>query len=249
MKSNDINDFVEQFDSQLIKVDENNKVMLVDIVLGIKEVVYLKSKRGHKIIRRMAKSLALRLSQKGVEEICEELEAVAFDLESEPIKHHKRYALSKDGISTEIDMCNGSVVQVSPGKAEIIDHVPDSYFMRPDFQQPTVMPNLGLSNKQIPAALKDLRSFINTDDVTYFILVGYITYLLATPKAKGLPYPILVIQGDKGSGKSFFCNNIIRGVVDPSTMSGVALTKKNGRLRINFKQYVSGCVRQFTFTH
>lgn len=89
-----------------------------------------------------------------------------------------------------------------------------------------VMPNLALSNEQISATLKSLRSFINTDDETYFILICYLTYLMATPKAKGLPYPILVIQGDKGSGKSFFCNNVIRGIIDPNSMSGVALTRK-----------------------
>ncbi|MCV5951024.1 hypothetical protein OFN94_40085, partial [Escherichia coli] len=64
-----------------------------------------------------------------------------------------------------------------------------------------VTPKLPCSDMK--SALKKLRNFINTDQDTFLLLVAYMTYLMAHPKAKGVPYPILMIQGEKGAGKSF----------------------------------------------
>jgi hypothetical protein len=220
---------MQQFDENNLKIDKDNNVYLVNEVKGIKEIMLLNSQRGHGFIRKIAKSLGIKLSKKVVDEICDELEATAFDIDGEKIQHHKRYALSENRDQVVLDLCNGYVATLSNGNAELVSNANDIesvYFMRPDSQQPMVLPNLSLNQESDSDAIKRLKSFINTDTDTFFILICYLTYLMANPKARGLSYPIVVIQGEKGCGKTFFCNNVVRGIIDPSSMSGIPFSGK-----------------------
>tara|TARA_R110000737_G_scaffold314184_1_gene323880 strand:- start:3698 stop:5494 length:1797 start_codon:yes stop_codon:yes gene_type:complete len=58
--------------------------------------------------------------------------------------------------------------------------------------------------------------YLNMVKEHMLILVAYLTYILAHPKQADVGYPILVIKGEQGSGKSFLCKSLIRALVDPN---------------------------------
>ncbi|MEZ9275520.1 ATP-binding protein [Vibrio sp. 10N.286.54.B2] len=228
MKSNkeDLNKVVEQFKSEHFKLDNNNQSVYIEVSGGIPEVIPVRSARFRKIIRKSAKQSGLRLKTAQVDELVEEFDAIAFE-NDEKIETQIRYALSKDKQTVWIDLCNGTTVKLSAGKVELTTGVDDGvYFTRPDYQQPMMIPNLDIDGEGIKKAIQQFKRLVNTDTNTLFLLIGYMTYVMSNPKARGVPYPILAIQGEKGSGKSFFCNNVLRGMLDPSAMSGLTLTRK-----------------------
>ncbi|PHJ41258.1 ATP-binding protein [Vibrio sp. PID17_43] len=223
-----ISEFLGQFNSKIVKQDETRKTYLVEHLPEVKLAVPLESDKGKQLLRKYAKRAEFRLvGSHSVKEACDEVEAIAWDYEQPLIKPQIRYGtVNKESVT--IDLMNGSVVQLSAEGVEVLESIPaynDAlYFSRPNFQLPMVMPKLPCENTVTP--LKKLRKFINTDDSTFFLLVAYMTYLMAHPKEKGVPYPILMIQGEKGAGKSFFCNNILRGLLDPSAMPLLAFPNK-----------------------
>lgn len=228
MKSNkvDLNKVVEQFKSEHFKLDSNNQSVYVSADGGIPEVIPVRSDKFKKQVRKISKQIGLRLKIAQVDELVEEFDAIAFE-NDEKIETQIRYALGKYKKTVWIDPCNGTVLKLSAGKVELTADVDDGvYFTRPNYQQPMVIPNLDVDGEGIKKTIKQFQGIVNTDTHTFFLLIGYMTYVMSNPKAKGVPYPILAIQGEPGSGKSFFCNNIIRGMLDPNSMSGLTLTRK-----------------------
>lgn len=65
-----------------------------------------------------------------------------------------------------------------------------------------------------------LLSYLNMEEDLKYLVIGYITYLLAFPRNKDVVFPVLAVNGSQGSGKTFFLKWILRGFIDPST-SGV----------------------------
>ncbi|WP_318496157.1 ATP-binding protein [Photobacterium leiognathi] len=223
------NKFFSMFDENNLKIDESENVFIINRTKHLNEAILLESKSGKRFIRKKAKEVGLRLSKKGIEEVIEELETMAFEFDSYSIHCHKRYALSLKDKSVLIDLGNDDIVKVNASGVTFVNDDSDTdgvYFSRSEHQLPMVMPNLELGNDDVTNTLKKLHKYINTDTNTFFLVVCYITYLMANPKAKGVPYPIFVIQGEKGAGKSFFCGNVICNIVDPSKMINLDLTRR-----------------------
>jgi hypothetical protein len=91
------------------------------------------------------------------------------------------------------------------------------------FHQPQTMQSL-----PIPAEKGDWRAllaFLNMSEEEKLLFVGWITYVFAHPRDPSTGYPLLVIRGSQGTGKSFLCKSIIRGLVDPN-VSGIQLFPK-----------------------
>jgi hypothetical protein len=185
------------------------------------------------MLRKFAKRVELRLVGKDVKEAFEEVKAIAWEHEQPLIKPQIRYGMAPSSDAVTIDLSNGQIVQLSAQGVDVLDSMPASneelYFQRPSFQLPMVTPKLPCVDTK--SALAKLRKFINTDTHTFFLLVAYMTYLIAHPKAKGVPYPILMIQGEKGAGKSFFCNNVLRGLLDPSAVSGLSMPSETNLIK------------------
>jgi hypothetical protein len=59
--------------------------------------------------------------------------------------------------------------------------------------------------------IEELLRFLNVPEDQYMLIVGW---LLSTLRPKG-PFPILVVNGEQGSGKSLACR-MLRALVDPS---------------------------------
>ncbi|WP_104039900.1 ATP-binding protein [Vibrio hyugaensis] len=226
-KKDELKKVIEQIPSTQFKLNKkNDSSVFLDISKGIAEVIPVRGDKFKKVIRQKAKQIGLRLKQAQVDELVEEFDAIAFE-NDEVIEAQIRYALSEDKQTVWIDLCNGSIAKLSAGKVALVDVVDDGiYFSRPTYQLPMTMPNVEIDSGGIKKALKQFKSLVNIDTNTFFLLLGYMTYVMSNPKARGVPYPILAIQGEKGCGKSFTCNNVLRGLLDPSSMSGLSLTRK-----------------------
>ncbi|MFM2599329.1 ATP-binding protein [Vibrio fortis] len=222
-------EFLEQFTPSVVKQDESRTPYLIEYTGESKQAIPLASDKGEQMLRKFAKRVELRLVGKNVKDAFEEVKAIAWEHEQPLIKPQIRYGMAPGTETVTIDLSNGQIAQLSAQGVEVLDTMPASneslYFQRPSFQLPMVAPKLPCSDMK--SALKKLRNFINTDQDTFLLLVAYMTYLMAHPKAKGVPYPILMIQGEKGAGKSFFCNNVLRGLLDPSAVSAMAFPKQS----------------------
>jgi len=104
-----------------------------------------------------------------------------------------------------LDLCNErwEVVEITSKGWQIISNSPVK-----------LIRNRGM--RSIPEPLKggsidELQEFLNIKEEQWKLVVGF---LVACLKPKG-PYPILCIQGEQGSGKSFFCR-LIKNLIDPS---------------------------------
>lgn len=228
-EKNVVAEFLEQFTPSVVKQDESRTPYLIEHTGESKQAIPLESDRGEQMLRKFAKRVELRLVGKSVKEAFEEVKAIAWEHEQPLIKPQIRYGMAPSSDAVTIDLSNGQVVQLSAQGVDVLDSMPASneelYFQRSSFQLPMVTPKLPCVDMK--SALKKLRDFINTDQDTFLLLVAYMTYLMAHPKVKGVPYPILMIQGEKGTGKSFFCNNVLRGLLDPSAVSAMAFPKQS----------------------
>ncbi|MFB1084383.1 ATP-binding protein [Vibrio diabolicus] len=233
-----IDKILESFTREDIKRDQTRKSKLIIHEGALKEAVLPVSERGIKRIRQAAKGADIRLLPEQIESaVVPELEGLAWDYDDAKISPVMRYAQSDDGTAVILDLCNdkNQVVEIKGGSVQILDTPPASnenvYFTRSDEMLPMVTPVFPEGDERV--SLNKLRPFIHTDDRTFFILLGYITYLMSHPKSRGLPYPILMIQGDKGSGKSFFCNNVIRNLIDPVTLEGISLERSSEKFHLS----------------
>jgi hypothetical protein len=83
--------------------------------------------------------------------------------------------------------------------------VPPTRFIRPRGLRPLVTPVAG-------GCLSELREFVNVGNDEDFVLV--IGWLIAALRPTG-PYPVLIINGEHGAGKSICCR-VIRRLIDPN---------------------------------
>ncbi|WP_019617254.1 hypothetical protein [Psychromonas ossibalaenae] len=225
-----MNDIIEQFKPEYLRVDDKGGAyVLVEKGASIEAIkINIKNTKFKQLLRKLARKLGVSLKKSDIEELVEEIESRAWEHEETPISIQIRNALSLDKQSIIIDLCNakGELIELSAGGVEVLDkpnaNTESAVFYRPECTKPMIEPEF----TDIKSGLKKLHPFINTDQTTFFQLVGYMTYLIAHPKACGVPYPILLIQGEKGSGKSFFSNNIIRPLLDPSSLDGLRMPKR-----------------------
>ena len=60
------------------------------------------------------------------------------------------------------------------------------------------------------SGIETLRGYVNCDDAGFMLIVGW---LVAAMRPSG-PYPILVVNGRQGTGKTFLCG-LLRSITDP----------------------------------
>jgi putative DNA primase/helicase len=76
--------------------------------------------------------------------------------------------------------------------------------------------------------IEELRRFVNASDEDFMMVVAW---LVAAMRHHG-PYPILVLNGEQGSGKSFF-SRMLRSLVDPSAAPIRAVPKDDRDLVVS----------------
>ena len=130
-----------------------------------------------------------------------------------------RVAPIDEGIEIDQGDDNHTRVRITAGKVELITEGSETLFFRPSTMLPMAKPaetgDLNLLNK-----------YLNMGAVEQVLLIAWISYTLAHPKAPTSKYVILVLLGGQGTGKSSLCNNVISKVIDPGQI-GVQIMPKN----------------------
>lgn len=115
-------------------------------------------------------------------------------------------------------------VEVGKDEIRIIDSPPVK-LMRSPAMRPLPEPDFGES-------INRLRQFINVRSDDDFTLV--VAWLIMAFRPTG-PYPILVVNGEQGTGKSFFCR-LIRGLIDPRRAPNRGVPKEDRDLVVSAGQ-------------
>jgi hypothetical protein len=176
----------------------------------------LRSERVTRALRVHAKMNEMQLNKNRLEELVDELDALAYE-EGESITVHYRVAPVADGYTYHL---GGSwYLLVAQGIVSVVNKPPyEIYFMESSTMLAAPVPTLRVD---VPALLR----WFNCDNAQKLLLLAWLTYTVATPKAAKLPYPILVVRAPAGSGKTFICSKVIRQLVDPSLVASQAMPK------------------------
>jgi putative DNA primase/helicase len=121
-----------------------------------------------------------------------------------------------------IDLCDAHwrAVEITRNDWRVVSSVPVK-FMRPASLRPMPVPEAGIM-------IEELRRFINVSEDEFMLIVGW---LLSTLRPKG-PFPILVVNGEQGAGKSMACR-MLRALVDPSAAAIRSVPKDDHNLIVS----------------
>lgn len=133
--------------------------------------------------------------------------------------------IAEQGNTIYIDLCNKGweVVKVDADGWEIISKSPIR-FIRSKSQKELPRPKIG-------GSISELRQFLNYKDEEDWKL--NVAWILSTLRS-GIPYPVLIIQGEQGSAKST-TTKVLKAIVDPSELSLRNLPKEERDLSIAAK--------------
>jgi putative DNA primase/helicase len=122
-----------------------------------------------------------------------------------------------------LDLCDVQwrAVEISPDSWRVIQEPPVKLLRSPSMR-PLPEPEGG-------SMIEELEGFLNVRGDEDFKLV--VAWLVAALRPRG-PYPILVANGEQGSGKSVFCR-MLRLLVDPSVASIRAVPKDDRDLVVS----------------
>ncbi|GHA67476.1 ATP-binding protein [Photobacterium aphoticum] len=203
---------------------------------AITKCIPLMSQEMSNIIRKKAREgLDLRVRSNIIEEVKAELEAMAYESPVFTGQLAQRVGLDPITKSVLIDQGDegSTLLLLRDGKVEIIKDG-DEFHHVPFLRSPQM---LALATPDLTGSWRDgiklLHPYVNTSTSELMMLIVYITYVLAHPKAVGVPYPILVILAEKGSGKSFTSGNIVRGLTDPNTNATLTFPRSDKDLAIH----------------
>jgi hypothetical protein len=229
-----IKQLIGTFPPETLVADSHERVYAA--FKGTNIIIAVKSSKFLKVVRQQAKANDLRLNKGELQDVVDDIESSYFEDEKTLIVPSVRGALCQNGaVVYDLAQDDGTVVKLSGGAPELIPNseaVDCDKFRQPESMLPMVTP---IFTERWKLELCKLLPYINTDQSSFVILLGYLTYLITHPKSKGVPYPILVIQGQQGSGKSFFCNNVIRALIDPNASASLRLPKRDQDLAIQLE--------------
>lgn len=100
-------------------------------------------------------------------------------------------------------------VRIAPGRVELLRRGSTTLFTR----SPVAQAMASLADE---GDLQRLKRYVNLSPVQFTLYVAWLTYTLAHPKVDGSIYPLLVLVGGQGTGKSHVCKVTMR-LTDPSS--------------------------------
>ncbi|MFT6435106.1 MAG: hypothetical protein ACJAVI_003157 [Candidatus Azotimanducaceae bacterium] len=145
-----------------------------------------------------------------ITDIVDQLSAHAL-VEGQQVEIFYRVAPVEDGIELDIGDDSNTRILVKPGNVDVLSSGSSSFFKRTQV----------CSSLPLPAEKGDIglfRKWLNLSDSDAVLLTAYITYTIAHPKVSSSKFPILVILGDQGTGKSFLVSNCILRLIDPTKL-------------------------------
>ncbi|MGR6752086.1 hypothetical protein [Aeromonas taiwanensis] len=176
----------------------------------------LKAERVRRGMHSHAKKVGMGLNRTRFEEVLDELDAITFE-DGETITAHYRVAPMLGGYLYHLG--DGRFLQATDGRAVVTTTIPNGLY----FTETSTM--IAAPTPELKFDLKALLKWFNCSDKEKLLLLAWLTYTVATPKAAQLPYPILVVRAPAGSGKTFMCSRVIRQLVDPCQVASQTMPK------------------------
>ena len=132
-----------------------------------------------------------------------------------------RVANLGDHIYIDLGTPDLDIVEISKEGWQIIPAPSSINFIRKNSTTPFPIPEKG-------GHVSELNRFVNMDDTQFKLAVGWIVGALAGKK----PYPLLILQGEQGTGKST-ATKILRTFVDPTSVPLRSPPKKDDDLLVS----------------
>ncbi len=141
------------------------------------------------------------------------------------LKQEVGLRITRHGNAIYIDLCNPKwqQIEITPVRWRVIEMKASPV----RFRRSKGM--LALPHPERNGDLNHIRNLLNLDNDSNFILVA--SYLIGAMNPSG-PFPILIIQGEQGSGKSTL-TNCIRNLLDPSSVPSRTLPRTERDLAIS----------------
>ncbi|MFT4161774.1 bifunctional DNA primase/polymerase [Shinella sp.] len=204
----------------------NRDVAMVTLPHTGKAIAYRVNSGTVKLwLRNLAyKAWGRPISSHPLNEAISTMEAVAlFDSPSLPV--FARVAGDGSTIAVDLGTEDGRIVRISR-EGRSIETTSAYKFVR----------GAGFGSLPIPEtgddSLRRFQTFLGLDDQNYRLLLAFLINAL---RPEG-PYFILLVEGEQGSGKSFFCE-VIKRIIDPNDALRVRLPDKPQDLMIQAKEY------------
>ncbi len=168
------------------------------------------------LVRKLALEAGKNLNRIVLNEINDNLEAEAINSNSVGDVWY-RVAPTEGGVILDVGDQAQTRLKVTGSGIETIRSGCEVVFRRVDTMRP--FPSLADAGD-----INLLKKYTNVSDSDRMLLIAWLTYTLTRPKESGNNYVFLVVQGDKGSGKSILCRDVIMPLVDASSVSSRTLT-------------------------
>ena len=162
------------------------------------------------VLRAAAAGRDISLRGAGLDEINDRIRAFA---EQAGVRRPVWYRVAPIPNGVEIDLCDevNTRVRITPGTVEIVARGSETLFRRTPVSRPMAKP-AEVGNRRL------LAKYLNVHVTAVPLLVGWLSYVLAHPKVPTNKFPILVLQGGQGSGKTSLTTNVILPLTDPNAV-------------------------------
>ena len=177
---------------------------------GANRYQHLKSRKARALLRESCESAGIRLRPSDLREVQELLVDEAMKLPLMTISY--RVTAAGDSIVIDLGTESGECVIIQNGQWTVGVCPPDVHFKDTQSMKPLPIP---VRNEGDPAHVR-LRRFLNLDHVSAFMVYAWMLNLVVTPKGPDSSFPILVLIGPQGSGKSVICR-ALQELIDPRT--------------------------------
>jgi hypothetical protein len=157
-------------------------------------------------IRQKARRHSEIITSDDMKDILDNLEGHAA-ISDDRIQIHLRVGRSDEGYP-ELDLGTEDRARVlfKDGKAELILEGSRTLFSRPDTMLPLPVPSE-------EGDWRALLPFLNMSEEHQYLTVAWMSWCMCHERFS-LPYPLMVLQGPQGMGKSFLCKHIFRRLID-----------------------------------
>lgn len=182
------------------------------------------SKQLNNVIRQIGVSENQKLRKSDIKEINEHLQAHA-EISGIHADVWYRVAPIDNGVEFDLGDDKQTRIQITGGKVEIVEHESETLFYRSPVSRPFVMP-------ASEGKLNLLKNHVNLHTVEATILIAWMSYTIAHAKVPTTDFPILVLLGGQGSGKTSLCRNVLIPFIDPNIVGVRILPNKINDLAI-----------------
>jgi len=151
------------------------------------------------------------LKSKDLDDINEALKAAA-QVSGLQARVWYRVAQTPNGIEIDLGTDNQGRISVTPKRVEMLTAKAQAIFMR--------TPHMGVAPLSGDISSGDLSKFdkyLNMIQSAKTLVIGWLTYSIAHPKIESTKYPILVLSGSQGTGKTVMSKLLLK-FADPGSL-------------------------------